>query len=100
MAFADVFYVNNNLSAVRRFSASYREASGGNDPGRLAYVGYDVARFVVELLSESGAESLAESLLTAQTYEGLGTRINFDRDRVNEEMFFLTYTSGGVRPVR
>ncbi len=100
VAFADVFYVNKNLSAVRRFSASYREASGGNDPGRLAYVGYDVARFVVELLSESGAESLAESLRTARTYEGLGTRINFDRDRVNEEMFLLTYTSGGVRPVR
>ncbi len=100
VTFADAFYVNHNLPAIRRFKVRYEEKTGDPDPGRLAYVGYDVAQYLLGHLQREEASPLASKLQVSEMYEGLGTRIKFDRNHANEAMFLLTYTIGGVGGVR
>ena len=97
---ADVFYVNHNLPAIRSFKVRYEEKSGDADPSRLAYVGYDVAQYLLGHLQHGEGSPLARRLQASEMYEGLGTRIKFDRDHANEAMFLLTYTIGGVGAMR
>jgi len=99
ISFADVFHVNENLSAIRTFKRKYEEVSGIEMPGRLAYVGYDITRFVIQHL-EGDANTLQHRLQSSSIYHGLGTRIRFDSGGINQEMFLLTYRYGGVDLVR
>lgn len=100
VTFADVFYVNHNLPTIRSFKVRYQKKSGDADPSRLAYVGYDVAQYLLSHLQREEGSPLARRLQASEMYEGLGTRIKFDRDHANEALFLLTYDIGGVRVVR
>ena len=100
VSYADVFFVNDMRREVRTFKQSYKAISQGAAPGRLAYVGYDVAQFLIHHLLEPSEGSLAASIRLAPLYEGIGTRIKFDEDRRNEAMFLFHYTEQGVRLAR
>ncbi len=98
--YADDFYVEAGDSAVQAFTEGYRELAGAEPEGRLAIIGYDVARFLLPLLVEDSARPLADRIRTAPLREGLGTRIDFDGGNVNAAMFWFRYQDGEVRRLR
>ena len=94
--YTDDFRVDEGSGAVRAFEHNYR-AVAGRDPDRLAYVGYDVTRFLLDVISRTDdPAALAEALRTARRYDGLGMRIDFREDNANTALFFLRYQGNGV----
>ena len=91
------FYVQTDRPAVQRFVRRYRLLTGSppdelsTDGRRLAYVGYDVARFLLTTLSPSGPGPVPRALRTAPTYEGLGMRIGFQGENGNQALFIHRY---------
>ena len=76
----------------------------GNDPDRLAVVGYDVARFLAESLQtmRPGAtgSDLRRTIAAAPAYEGLGTRILFQGGQVNRSLFYHRFQDGRATLMR
>jgi hypothetical protein len=82
---------------VQRFVRRYRLLTGNTpdelstDGRRLAYVGYDVARFLLTTLSPSAPGPTPRALRSAPTYEGLGVRIGFQGENGNQALFIHRY---------
>ena len=100
------FFVQGKRPAVQRFIRRYRLLTG-TTPGdlaagkRLAYTGYDVARFLLDTLTPPFRNGVDPSTLqSASTYEGLGMRIDFQNGTVNEAMFFQRYRNGRIELLR
>jgi len=90
-AFTADFFVDENSASVEVFAERYSDLAG-IAPDRLAFAGYDVARFVLEQLAERPPEaSVADALRRARPFAGLGHRIYFAGGSVNEAMFILGY---------
>jgi len=91
------FYVQTSRPAVQRFVRRYRLLTGTTpdelspDGRRLAYAGYDVARFLLTVLSPSSDRLATRTLRTAPTYEGLDVRIGFKGENRNQAMFIHRY---------
>lgn len=101
------FYVDETRADVQDFIRRYRLLTGqppdglGGSARRLAYTGYDVGQFVINRLSEgASAGVLADRLRSAGPYEGLGSRIHFDGDNVNQSLFIHRYRNGRIERVR
>lgn len=94
------FYIDDpSQDDVQAFERRYR-ALAGKAPGRLAYVGYDVARFVIDQLARQTQQPLGQRLREAPFYQGLGTRIDFRGQNVNQAMFYHQYRNGGMDLLR
>jgi hypothetical protein len=82
---------------VQTFIRRYRLLTGNTPDNlsvrgrRLAYTGYDIARFLFSTLSPAPPGPAPADLRTATPYEGLGTRIHFEEGTVNQAMFFHRY---------
>ena len=96
VTYTDVFYVDDALPEVRSFRQRYRELTRGQQPGRLAYVGYDVARYLIRHLLDQGQDALPDVLRAADRYQGLGTRIEFNDNNANEALFLLHYNQSNI----
>lgn len=96
VTYTDVFYVDDEQAEVRAFKRRYRELSNGQQPNRLAYVGYDVATYLILHLAQSQGQPLPALLRASDVYQGLGTRIKFNDDHTNEALFLLRYTDAGI----
>ncbi len=97
------FHLLTGDAAVQRFDEAYRELSGirpEGETGRLAYAGYDVTRFLLTRLTQSGDASLAESIANAPWYQGLGSRLFFEGGNVNRGLFYMRYRPGKVDLLR
>ena len=100
------FYVQTDRPAVQRFVRRYRLLTGNTpdelstDGRRLAYVGYDVARFLLSTLSPSGTAPPPRALRTAPTYDGLGMRIGFQRENGNQALFIHRYRDQRIERLR
>ncbi|MFB6274280.1 MAG: ABC transporter substrate-binding protein [Salinibacter sp.] len=100
------FYVQTTRPAVQRFVRRYRLLTGttpdelSTDGRRLAYAGYDVAHFLLTVLSPSPARLTPRTLRTAPTYEGLGVRIDFKGENQNQAMFIHRYRNQKVERLR
>lgn len=91
--FEDSFWADNS-STSSTFERQY-DRLAGEDPNQLAYVGYDVVRFLTDYVSEKASgRALAEALREANEFEGQGIRINFDGRQINHGLFFLSYRNG------
>ncbi len=90
VVYTEDFFVDEADAAVEAFDRDYRRLAG-QAPGRLAYVGYDVARFLLAQLTRADGASLPEALRRAEPYQGLGTRIDFRQSNANEAIFFLRF---------
>ena len=100
------FYVQPDRPAVRRFVRRYRLLTGNTpdelstDGRRLAYVGYDVARFLLTTLSPAPPGPTPQALRQAPTYDGLGMRIGFQGENGNQAMFIHRYRDQSVELLR
>jgi len=100
------FYVQTERAAVQRFVRRYRLLTGTTpdelsaDGRRLAYAGYDVAHFLLSVLSPSPSRLTPRTLRTAPTYEGLGMRIGFERENGNQAMFIHRYRYQQIELIR
>lgn len=103
--YSNDFYVDETLPPVRRFVRQYRLLTGETPDElsataqRLAYTGYDVARFLIRNLDTSSGRPY-ESLRNARLYEGLGNRIDFEDSNVNRAMYYLRYRNNQVELLR
>lgn len=100
------FYVDETRPAVRDFVRRYRRLTGelpdemDATRRRLAFTGYDVARFLLQRMSRTSGRPLEEKIRNAPQYEGLGIRIDFKGDNVNHAMFIHRYRNGQIERVR
>ncbi len=98
ISFAEVFHVQRSKVGHRAFEHQFHNISNGRDPDRLAYVGFDVASFLLETLDSQG--SVRAVSLRGGKFEGLGMRISFDAQRRNTALFFMDLTDRGGRLAR
>ena len=96
VTYTDVFYVDETQPEVQAFQQRYRALTTGQKPGRLAYVGFDVARYLILHLAQQHQQALPDVLRAADFYQGLGTRIEFNDRNANEALFLLHYTNADI----
>lgn len=96
--YATDFAVQTGQSEVQSFIRRYRLLTGQTPDElssvrvrRLAYTGYDIARFVLTSLTPSSSGPHPSEIRSAPTYEGIGVRIDFKGENVNQAMFFHRY---------
>ena len=97
--YSNDFFLNQSSPELTIFQARYGSLAGEN-PSRLAYAGYDVARFVLELALRDDEQPLYESIWFEPEYRGLASRIGFFGLNVNGAMFFHRYRDGELRLIR
>lgn len=104
VTYTNDFYVVSEDASVRAFVDAYRDIIGREpDPsqtvGRLAFTGYDVARFLIAQMIREGG-SLLQRIRSAPAYQGLGLRIDFSKGNVNEALYYFRYQDGRARLLR
>jgi hypothetical protein len=105
--YANDFHVETKRPEAQRFVRRYRLLTG-RTPGqlstpeerRLAYTGYDVARFLLRALAPTDLRLRPADLRSASLYEGLGMRIDFEDGNVNQAMFFHRYRNNRIERLR
>jgi ABC-type branched-subunit amino acid transport system substrate-binding protein len=111
VTYASPFEVDPSRPEVQTFIEDFRAATGQTPdqlapPGRrLAYTGYDVARFLIGARARSTdaaqvPSGMREALLAAPRYEGLGVRIQFEGGTVNQGLFYQRYRDGRLELMR
>ena len=104
--YANDFHVQTKRPEVQRFVRQYRLLTGETpdqlsaDGRRLAYTGYDVARYLLTALTPGRTRPRPADLRKAPQYEGLGLRIDFSRGNVNHGMFFHRYRNNRLELLR
>jgi ABC-type branched-subunit amino acid transport system substrate-binding protein len=105
--YANDFNVRTGRPEVQDFMRRYRLLTGTTPDDlsvrgqRLAYTGYDIATFVLSVLSPSPPSSGPDDLRTESAYEGLGIRLHFPNDQnVNGAMFFQRYRNNRIELLR
>ncbi|CAM3350755.1 ABC transporter substrate-binding protein [Rhodothermus bifroesti] len=100
LTFSNDFWVDSTRAEVRSFQQQY-QALRRQQPDRLAYVGYDVARFLLQHLPERSAlGDLPDRLREAPPYQGLGVRLHFEGGQVNRALYFHRYRDGRLELLR
>jgi ABC-type branched-subunit amino acid transport system substrate-binding protein len=87
------FHVSAGDSRVVVFDREY-ELLAQAQPNELAYVGYDLAQYVIYLVTAGSDRPLNEALRAAPPYNGLALRLDFRAGNVNSAMFFERYRNG------
>lgn len=100
ITYVDTYDATDTGMDLRRFERRFREISRGDEPGRVALVGYDVAGFLLNLLLDDSIPSLIRRLEQAGPYQGLGTRMDFTGGQRNEAMFLYHVSVEGTRRAR
>ena len=104
--YSNDFYVDEQDPDVRAFAERYEGLTGINalaleaNPRRLAFTGYDLARYVLSQISDGSGEELASVLRAAAPYQGLGIRLDFSGSNVNQAMYFFRYRAGQLEVLR
>ena len=100
------FYVDPQSPDVQAFARRYEELTGTSlgaledTPRRLAFTGYDLARFLLPLVAGTQEGQLEEALRAAPPYQGLALRIDFGGGNVNQALYFLRYRAGRLELLR
>jgi ABC-type branched-subunit amino acid transport system substrate-binding protein len=104
--YANDFNVQTGRPEVQAFIRNYRLLTGNTPDNlsmrgqRLAYTGYDIAQFLLSVLSPTPPGPGPDDLRTRSAYEGLGIRIHFRDDTVNRAMFFHRYRNNRIELLR
>lgn len=105
--YATDFSVQTEQPEVQSFIRRYRLLTGQTPDElstvrerRLAYTGYDIARFILRSLTPSSGGPQPSDIRSAPTYEGIGVRIDFESENVNRAMFFHRYRNNRSERIR
>jgi branched-chain amino acid transport system substrate-binding protein len=101
VTYTNDFYVDEAAPETGIFVSQYR-ALAGDAPTRPAYSGYDVARFLLELVEQQpyDARPLADRIHAAPAFQGLGIRLDFTQGNINEALYYHRYADGAVTLIR
>lgn len=99
VTYTNDFLVDDSLQNVKVFKAQFAELAG-HAPDRLAFTGYDVARFLIDAKIAHPEESFRQVLSGAARYQGLGMRIDFAGGNVNQALFYHRYRDGELQLIR
>ncbi|QXD16457.1 ABC transporter substrate-binding protein [Rhodocaloribacter litoris] len=99
LTYTNDFFPDPANPEVQRFEERYRELTG-TSPDRLAYTGYDVARYLIAHRTERPDRPFDEVLREAPAYEGLSIRIHFNGENVNQALFYHRYRDGRLQLLR
>ena len=97
--YSNDFYLAASDPSLTIFQARFRELSG-ESPNRPAYAGYDVTKFMLQIVSRRPEEPLYESVWFEPEYRGIASRIGFFGLNVNGALFFHRYRDGELRLIR
>ncbi len=97
--YSNDFFLSDKDPNLVIFQSRYRELSG-ESPNRLAYAGYDVTKFLLQLVVRGDDQPLYESIWFEPEYRGLASRIGFQGLNINGAMFFHRYREGELRLIR
>jgi hypothetical protein len=77
----------------RTFEAKFRLANSNKTPGTNAVFGYDVAKMILQIVSQgkSRRKDIAEELVKLEGFEGLHSQISLSKNRVNTYLSVLQY---------
>ncbi|MBT3448064.1 MAG: ABC transporter substrate-binding protein [Bacteroidetes Order II. Incertae sedis bacterium] len=93
------FLLRLETTAYQELVSSFNELSG-HAPGRLGVTGYDVTTFALEALFSDSSLPLEELLRRKSPFEGVGLRIHFDQNNVNQALFYHRYRDGKLTLIR
>jgi branched-chain amino acid transport system substrate-binding protein len=99
VTYSNDFFFDRQSDRAQAFTRRYRSLTGV-DPGRLGVVGFDLTRYLIELLRPGGTTELRDIMLSSPPYEGIGVRAFFGGDQVNRQMFYHRYRDGNLELVR
>jgi ABC-type branched-subunit amino acid transport system substrate-binding protein len=90
--FADS-YPDATSEMYRIFEAKYRIANNNKTPETNALYGYDVAKLILQIMSQGNSrrKDIAGALAKLEGYEGLHSRISLSNNRVNSCLSVLQY---------
>ena len=90
--FAD-FYPDLASEIYHTFEANYKSANSNKIPGANAMFGYDVAKMILQTISEGKTKrkDIAEALAKVEGFEGLHSQISLSKNRVNTYLCVLQY---------
>ena len=102
VTYTNDFVVDDARPEVARFRERYRALAGRDLAAapftvqRLAFTGYDLARYLLDRLDGRGNRPLPDALRRADRYDGLGIRLDFDDANVNDALFIQRYRAGAI----
>lgn len=99
LTYSNDFYPDLTSSEYLQFGWGYYDLSG-EEVGRLGVTGYDVTRFVLQILNSMDSRTLVDRMRNATAFQGFGTRIAFNGGNVNEGLFFHRYRDGRLSLLR
>ncbi|MFW5972463.1 MAG: amino acid ABC transporter substrate-binding protein, partial [Bacteroidota bacterium] len=91
--YATDFYVDETSSGVQNFRRRYQTLADA-DPDRPAFMGFDVATYILSRSVSRRGDDLIEILRNDISYQGLSTRLDFSRSNVNQALFIFGYRDG------
>lgn len=86
-------YTNSSNDIYRTFAAKYQRANNDKPPGTNALFGYDVAKMIIQIISQGKTRraDLAVALAHVEEFEGLHSKISLSLNRVNACLTVLQY---------
>jgi ABC-type branched-subunit amino acid transport system substrate-binding protein len=86
-------YTNSSNDKYRTFTVKYRLANNDKPPGTNALFGYDVAKMIIQIISQGKTRraDVAASLAHVEEFEGLHSKISLSLNRVNAYLTVLQY---------
>ncbi|MEM6646406.1 MAG: ABC transporter substrate-binding protein [Bacteroidota bacterium] len=99
------YFVDTSRPDVQDFQARYRtltdrDPDPSDDFGRLAFTGYDVARYLIQQAEQAPGRALESVLPTAPRYDGLSIRIDFAGSTLNQGAYYFRYRGADVELMR
>jgi ABC-type branched-subunit amino acid transport system substrate-binding protein len=91
--FAMDSYINPESEAYKTFAEKYQFANNNTPPGTNALFGYDVAKMIVQIISQgkTGRTEIANALAKIEGFVGLHSNISLSLNRVNSYLTMLQY---------
>jgi ABC-type branched-subunit amino acid transport system substrate-binding protein len=86
-------YIDPTSEMYRTFMAKYQLANNDKIPGTNALFGYDVAKMIIQIISQgkSRRAEVAAALAKVEGFEGLHSKISLSMNRVNACLTVLQY---------
>jgi ABC-type branched-subunit amino acid transport system substrate-binding protein len=86
-------YLNSSNDMYRTFAAKYQRANNDKPPSTNALFGYDVAKMIIQIISQGKTRraDVAAALAHVEEFEGLQSKISLSLNRVNTCLTVLQY---------